>query len=230
MKTFKILGLLLTYPSPELTSHMDELKAEVEGESLLDAKLQKRLLAFMDTLGSRNLMKSQEDYVALFDRGRAHSLHLFEHVHGESRDRGPAMVDLAEHYRTKGLQIEGGELPDYLPIFMEFLSRCSVGEAQETLRDAVHIVAIIGAKLKRRKSDYAVVFKAIESLSDTKIDQQVIDQALADDAQVDTSLEALDKEWEETPAFDGASALDCAGCPVATPPAPSAQRDSQTNL
>ncbi len=219
MKTFKILGLLLTYPSQDVSGHMEELKEIVLKEGILDSKLQTKLLAFMDKLSSRNLMKSQEDYVAMFDRGRAHSLHLFEHIHGESRDRGPAMVDLAEHYREKGFAIDSSELPDYLPIFMEFLSLCDVAEAQETLSDCVHIIAVIGAKLKRKKSDYAIIFKAIESLSDSEIDQEMIAKAVAEDAAEDTSLDALDREWEETPAFDGTASLDCAACPVAVPPA-----------
>ncbi|USG62521.1 nitrate reductase molybdenum cofactor assembly chaperone [Sneathiella marina] len=217
MKTFKILGLLLTYPTPELQENMGELTRVLQQEKMVPGKLEKAVVRFMDRLGSRNLLKAQEEYVSLFDRGRGHSLYLFEHIHGESRDRGQAMVDLIDHYKEKGLAVNARELPDFLPLFLEYLSICPAEEAQENLGEVVHIVAAIGAKLKKRGSAYSSVFLALAKLTDAKIDEEFVRRALTEEAARDDSLEALDKEWEETPAFDGVGDADCATCPAAMP-------------
>ncbi|MBT4951879.1 MAG: nitrate reductase molybdenum cofactor assembly chaperone, partial [Pelagibacteraceae bacterium] len=115
MKTFKLLGLLLTYPEGTVYSASDELLQTLRSETLLSEKFIKKVEIFLTAQKERGLMVAQENYVETFDRGRAHCLHLFEHIHGESRDRGQAMVDLSETYVTKGLHIDSGELPDYLP-------------------------------------------------------------------------------------------------------------------
>lgn len=215
MKTFKILGLLLTYPTIEIQENMQDLKAVLAEEGLLPRKFEKALTGFMDKLAEGDLLEAQEDYVSLFDRGRGHSLYLFEHIHGESRDRGQAMVDLIDHYKEKGLELTARELPDYLPLFLEYLSLCQPAEAQENLGDVVHIIAAISAKLKKRKSGYHVVFKALSRLTDVQIDQEFVRNALIEEEARDDSLEALDKEWEETPAFDGIGDAACATCPTA---------------
>jgi nitrate reductase delta subunit len=215
MKTFKILGLLLTYPTQELQDNMESLKSVLTTENLLPRKFEKALISFMDEVANRNLLEAQEDYVSLFDRGRGHSLYLFEHIHGESRDRGQAMVDLIDHYREKGLDLTARELPDYLPLFLEFLSLCQPAEAQENLGDVVHIVAAISAKLKKRGSGYHIVFKSLGRLTDAQIDQEFVRNAMIEEDARDESLEALDKEWEETPAFDGIGDTACATCPTA---------------
>jgi len=216
MKTFKILGLLLTYPTKELQENMNDLTSVLTTESLLPRKFERILTEFMKELADRNLLEAQEDYVSLFDRGRGHSLYLFEHIHGESRDRGQAMVDLIDHYKEKGLILTARELPDYLPLFLEYLSLCKPAEAQENLGDVVHIIAAISAKLKKRNSGYHIVFKALARLTDARIDQEFVRNALIEEEARDDSLEALDKEWEETPAFDGVGdAAACDSCPSA---------------
>ena len=150
MKTFKLLGLLLTYPQGELYDAADELVAVLKEEAVLPEKSIKRVEQFLNDQAAQDLLDVQEDYVETFDRGRAHCLHLFEHIHGESRDRGQAMVDLAETYATKELYINNNELPDYLPLFMEYLSRCEFAEASGLLGEAIDVIAMIGTKLKKR--------------------------------------------------------------------------------
>jgi len=216
MLTFKILSLLLGYPTADLQNDMDALKVALKEEALLPAKLEKPLLDFMDRTARRNLMRVEEDYVELFDRGRTHSLYLFEHIHGESRDRGQAMVDLSDHYISRGITLSAKELPDYLPLFLEFLSQIEAEEAQELLGETVHIIAGVGAKLKAKNSGYAHVFAAIEALSNVKVDDKLRQQAVEEAASEDTSLEALDKEWEDAPAFDGAEGADCGTCASST--------------
>ena len=203
MKTFKLLGLLLTYPEGSVYKASDELLSILRKEAILPEKSINRIAQFLDEQTRKNLMDAQENYVETFDRGRAHCLHLFEHIHGESRDRGQAMVDLSETYASKGLYIDSNELPDYLPLFMEYLSRCTFDEASNLLGDAIDIIAMIGAKLKQRKSPYGEVFEAIEVLSAIKPDKHGIKEAMEAAPKDPETLDELDEEWREAEAFSG---------------------------
>jgi nitrate reductase delta subunit len=212
MKTFKVLGLLLSYPKPEWVAHLDELESVLVQENVLPRKHLSAVLAYTGELKTSDIYSAQEEYVATFDRGRSHCLHLFEHIHGESRDRGQAMVNLASAYEEKGLFIGQAELPDYLPLFLEFLSLCPAEEALALLGEPIDIIATIGARLRERKSPYAALFDATVALSRVKPDQEKIREVLAEGGE-DTSLEALDKEWEEAAAFAGPPAQsDCGSC------------------
>ncbi|GJL98351.1 MAG: nitrate reductase molybdenum cofactor assembly chaperone [Methyloligella sp.] len=212
MKTFKILGLLLTYPEGSVLKAHDELLQAIQDEAILPKGAIKKIEHFIDVQNNKELLEIQEDYVDLFDRGRAHCLHLFEHIHGESRDRGQAMVDLIETYKSKGVYIDNNELPDYLPLFMEYLSHCSFHEASDLLGDAIDVIAVIGKKLEKRGSIYAEVFSAIEVLSSVKPDKTKIAQAIAEAPKDPETLEELDEEWKEAEAFSGDPVADCNSC------------------
>ncbi len=210
MRSLRVLSRLLAYPGTELFEQMDALKQVLIEEGFLKKKTLANLTSFMDQLGKTELMNAQEDYVETFDRGRAHCLHLFEHVHGESRFRGQAMLDLSKRYAEKGLEIGVGELPDYLPLFLEFISICEAEEGLETLAQAAPVIATIGEKLRRKNSGYAHVFAAIVELSRAKIKKSDIKKAAdASPPQIKT-LDELDDEWQEPAAF-GATG-DCAPC------------------
>ncbi|MBT5187685.1 MAG: nitrate reductase molybdenum cofactor assembly chaperone [Kordiimonadaceae bacterium] len=211
MKTFKILALLLAYPKPELIDNMADIKEVLKTEALLPKRPLKNVLAFCDYLTQSDIYELQEDYVNLFDRGRTHCLHMFEHIHGESRDRGQAMVNLVESYAERGFFMAEGELPDYLPLFLEFLSTCPAGEAVEFIGDPINVIATIGIRLKKRDSLYAALFQAMESLSKVKPDQAVIAEANAAEI-IEQTLDELDEEWAETEAFDNSA--DCGSCDV----------------
>ena len=216
MRTFKILGLLLTYPEGSLYSASDELIAHLQQEAILSNGWIKRVEQFLLRQKNKELINVQEDYVETFDRGRAHCLHLFEHIHGESRDRGQAMVDLSETYASKGQYINNNELPDYLPLFMEYLSRCSFQEASGLLGEAIDVIAMIGAKLKKRKSPYAVVFEAIELLSSVEANKMKIKEVLQAATKDPETFEELDEQWKEAEAFGGDPIknvnIDCESC------------------
>ena len=212
MKTFKVLGLLLSYPESDWVCHLDECEEVLVQEQVLPKKQLKAVLAFIGDLKTSDIYSAQEEYVATFDRGRSHCLHLFEHIHGESRDRGQAMVNLANAYEEKGLYIDQAELPDYLPLFLEFLSLCPADEAVNLLGEPIDIVATIAARLRERKSPYTALFDATVALSKVKPDQEKIREVL-EEGREDTSLEALDREWEEAAAFgDQPDKADCGGC------------------
>jgi len=213
MKTFKILGLFLTYPEADLISHLDELADILDAEGLLPARQRKKVRGLARELGSQDIYQAQENYVELFDRGRAHCLQLFEHIHGESRDRGQAMVNLVETYATKGLYVSSGDLPDHLPLFLEYLSLCQFEEAAELLGDAINVIAAIGVKLKKRKASYAVIFEALEALSKAKPDQDMLAK-LREAPLEKVSNEDIDAAWAESAAFDkdDMTSSDCSDC------------------
>ena len=212
MKTFKILGLLMSYPKAEWVSHLEECKLILAQEKFLPKKHLKAVKAFIDMLITADLYSVQEEYCATFDRGRSHSLHLFEHIYGESRDRGQAMVNLVDAYEEKGLFIDQAELPDYIPLFLEFLSLCSAEEAVALLGEPIDIIATIAARLQERDSSWAAIFAALVALSRVKPNRDKIEEVLAQ-GQEDNSLEALDKEWEEAAAFaDQPDQSDCRAC------------------
>ena len=213
MQTFKALGLLLTYPEGSLYRASGEIVDLLRAEALLPRESIDAVALFLSRQKGRDLLEAQEEYVETFDRGRAHCLHLFEHVHGESRDRGQAMVDLSETYASKGLYINNNELPDYLPLFMEYLSRCAFAEASALLGEAIDVIAMVGAKLRKAGSPYAVVFAAMEKLSAAKPDSKRIKEAVASSPKDPQTLAQLDEQWREAEAFGGDPAAEaCNSC------------------
>ena len=159
MQDFKLLSALLCYPEQALVDSLPEIRKMVKPDSPLSCQIEP-LLHYLE---SGSLISIQENYVATFDRNQRHSLHLFEHVHGESRDRGQAMVDLLTEYRQNGFDMVTNELPDYVPLFLEFLAQIPQAHAQQLLGDAIHVLAMIGDKLKVNSSPYFVIFEAIRA-------------------------------------------------------------------
>lgn len=196
MRNLKIISALLDYPEVELLEGRRELIAELRKDPFLDATQKEALIEFTDQLCTSDLMDLQEEYVGLFDRGRSISLLLFEHVHGESRDRGQAMVDLMSVYEKQGFMIGQRELPDYIPLFLEFLSIRPEQEVRQWLADVSHILALLEARLHKRNSRYAVLFEALLSLTGVAVEREELKQKVASEARDDTP-DALDKVWEE---------------------------------
>ena len=165
MKSYQALALLLTYPEAEWLAHLDQVEALLVEEADRNGDAAPRLDALLTFLRGQTLLELQQNYVATFDQNPSHSLHLFEHIHGESRDRGQAMVDLVEEYRKHDLEIDASELPDYVPLFLEYLSILPVDEAAALLGDAINVLALIGRKLHANGSPYHAVFDVLQSLS-----------------------------------------------------------------
>lgn len=210
-RTFKALSLVLSYPTCELQHAMPEIGGVLASDTRLTAAARRALRPLMEELGGRDIYDLQETYVGLFDRSRTLSLNLFEHVHGESRDRGGAMVSLVEMYRDAGFDPVTSELPDHLPMLLEFLSTRPFVEAQETLADAAHILEALNARLCRRESPYGAVFAALLQLSGAKADKAAVAELLEEPEMDPDDLEALDKVWEETEVRFGPDPN--AGCP-----------------
>ncbi|WP_417482831.1 nitrate reductase molybdenum cofactor assembly chaperone [Maricaulis sp.] len=209
-RTFKVMAALLSYPTAEIQAAGPELKAALADERLLSSGQQLRLGHLIDQLASRDLYDLQERYVSLFDRSRTLSLHLFEHVHGESRARGQAMVDLQKVYGEQGLEISAKELPDFLPLFLEFLSTQPLPEAQALLGETSHVLEALRDRLRKRKSIYAAVFRSLLTLATMDAEAAPVEIQTEDEEADD--LEALDKAWAEEPVTFGPGE---AGCNVA---------------
>lgn len=165
MKTFKVISLLLCYPESDWLAALPELEDALAAEADSNGEAGARLAPLFAQLRETSLIALQENYVATFDRNPSHSLHLFEHIHGESRDRGSAMIDLLQEYWKHDFDASASELPDYVPLFLEFLSQLPAEEALELLGDAVHVLATIGRKLDANGSPYATAFQVLEALS-----------------------------------------------------------------
>lgn len=210
-RTIKALSLILSYPTAELQDAMPDIGAVLALDERLDPTARVALRRLTDGLGAGDLYDLQESYVMLFDRSRTLSLNLFEHVHGESRDRGGAMVSLIETYRAGGFEPATTELPDHLPVLLEFLSTRPFEEAQETLADAAHILDALDARLSRRESGYAAAFTALSHLAGADADAETVAGMLAQPDDDPADLAALDAVWEETEVTFGPDPN--AGCP-----------------
>ncbi|TPN51588.1 nitrate reductase molybdenum cofactor assembly chaperone [Mesorhizobium sp. B1-1-7] len=208
-RTFRALSALLAYPTEDLSSAIPEITAAIEAEGLVSDEAREQLRPLLVDLDTLDLYDLQERYVELFDKTRRHSLHLFEHIHGESRDRGQAMVDLVEHYRRGGLLIAANELPDFIPLLLEFLSARPLDEARGLLNETAHIFSLLEERLAKRNGGYAGVFAAIRSIvSETAV---IVGAVEIDDEPDD--LAAIDAAWEETAVtFGPGNATD--GCSV----------------
>ena len=176
--TLRVLARLLSYPDAELRQHLGELRAALHREQALSATRLAELEALIANIDRQTDIDAEADYVQLFDSGRSTSLHLFEHVHGDSRDRGPAMIDLAQTFEQAGLYLAEGTMPDYLPVVLEYASTQPPREARAFLNEMADILNVIFNALDKRSA------RPVKVSAD----------------------EPFDECWAEPAAFDGCSA------------------------
>jgi nitrate reductase delta subunit len=191
-----VVSRLLEYPDADLWQHQNELFDVLATSEKLEKADAQALGVFLRDLTAQDLLDAQAAYSELFDRGRATSLLLFEHVHGESRDRGQAMVDLLNQYEQHGLVLDSRELPDHLPLYLEYLAQLPESEAIGGLQDIAPILALLCARLQQRESRYAVLFEQLLKLANSAVDEAKVAEKIADEARDDTP-QALDAVWEE---------------------------------
>ena len=211
--TYKVLSAALSYPTADLQRDARQMLTVLNAEQLLPARHRAAVGMLIEDLASADLLEVQSRYVDLFDRTRSLSLHMFEHVHGESRDRGQAMVSLLERYQLAGLDVAGQELPDYIPLFLEFLSTLSAVEARTSLAEAAHILAALGERLRKRDSAYGAVLEALVALSEVAPSQDALDALRKTPSDDPSDLAALDRAWEEAEVRFGPGDAATDGCP-----------------
>jgi nitrate reductase delta subunit len=192
--TLRVFAHLLGYPDATLRQHLPELRDALHEELAISDTRIIEIEQLIRRLGSKRVMDTEAAYVELFDRGRGTSLHLFEHVHGDSRDRGPAMVDLIKTYEEAGLNLNSGELPDHLTVVLQYASTQPAAQARAFLGEIAHILQAIFSALNRRESAYASVLAGLLELAGEQA--QAVNLPAEDD---------LDESWEEPLAFDGCS-------------------------
>lgn len=210
MRTFKALSALLNYPDEALQNAAAELRNVIDEESLLPADDRRLLNPLIDEIATGDLYALQERYVELFDRTRSLSLHLFEHVHGESRDRGQAMIDLKSLYEKNGLFLGAAELPDYVPVFLEFLSTRPLTEARTLLGQTAHILTALAERLEKRHSPYVAAFRALAALTVPAPDRPTVEVVPEGPDTDPNDFAALDVQWEEEAvSFGPGAATSC---------------------
>jgi nitrate reductase delta subunit len=193
-RTLRALARLLSYPDAELRSHLPLVRQALQEEAALgDARLAE-IDALLAQLARQSALDSEADYVQLFDSGRSTALHLFEHVHGDSRERGPAMIDLAQTYERAGLYLQFGQMPDHLPVVLEYASTQPPREARAFLGEVAHLLNVIFNALLKRDSRYASALGALLDLAG----ESARAVQIPDD-------EPFDATWADPVAFDGCS-------------------------
>jgi nitrate reductase delta subunit len=192
--SLRVLARLLAYPDAELRSQLPDLRQALLAENVVKGDRLAELNALMTHLARGDALENEADYVQIFDRGRATSLHLFEHVHGDSRERGPAMIDLTQTYEKAGLFLGPDEMPDYLPVVLEFVSTQPAVEARAFLGEMAHIFNAIFSALHNLDSAYASVIGALLEIAGETAHAIKV-----------TPDEPVDATWEEPVVFDGCS-------------------------
>ncbi|KGF67956.1 nitrate reductase [Hoeflea sp. BAL378] len=212
IRTFKALSALLSYPSTDLQEAISDIREILAFERILPVAAVVALEPLLTEFQTGDIFDLQERYVLLFDRSRTLSLNLFEHIHGEGRDRGGAMVDLLETYRAHGFDLVATELPDHLPVLLEFISTLPLGEAREMLIDAGHIIAALAERLTRRETPYAAVLAALSDFAQASPDTEEAQVLISEKDDDPEDLDALDAVYEEAMVTFGPDPN--AGCPV----------------
>lgn len=204
MSVLKLIGVLLDYPRDELWQHGEELLEACDDPALSPAR-RGQLQAFVRDLLASDPLDAQDRWLATFDRGRSMSLLVFEHIHGESRDRGQAMVDLIDAYRKNGFELDARELPDYLPLLLEYLSHRPQAEAKDWLHHIGHIAGMLAARAAERELPHAVLLEILVEAGEGKVNLAVLRQRASEEVRDDT-VEAMDQLWEEEAVRFGADA------------------------
>lgn len=210
--TLRAFAALLGYPTHELQEHIAEVEESIRSERALPRADRRRLDPLLASIRTEELLDLQSAYSELFDRSRSLSLHLFEHVHGDSRERGQAMIDLGEQYLASGFFLASSELPDFVPVFLEYASCLPADEAREMLAQPAHVFAALAERLDKRSSPYAAIFHGLVSLAGARPDAEAV-------AQVDQNTPSqdaadIDQEWEEAPVSFAAGAAHEMGGPT----------------
>jgi nitrate reductase delta subunit len=209
-RTLRALAALLAYPSEELKAHASDLRSAIEEEKALSATERDWLEPLLHSLEADELLDLQATYSELFDRSRSLSLHLFEHVHGDNRERGQAMIDLGQQYLASGFFLEANELPDFVPVFLEYVSCLPLPAGRDTLSQPAHVFAALAERLDKRQSSYAAIFHGLVALTGVQPDAEAISEIDQNTPTVDSK--EIDQEWEDAPvSFSNSGAHEMGG-------------------
>jgi nitrate reductase delta subunit len=202
-KRLAILSRLLRYPDAELRADLPDIAAAIPGAGFR-ADLVPRLQRLPRRLMQGDGLDREEEYVRLFDRGRGTSLHLFEHVHGDTRNRGPAMIELAQVYEQSGYALDARELPDFLPLFLEFCAVAPEEVARNLLTQCAPILDALHARILGRNSGEARLYAVILAATLAEIGTKPAQAPTAEQERTDAEEFAeLDAAYESEPVVFG---------------------------
>lgn len=175
MHVFKLLSALLDYPADDLLAELrQEVAAAGPGGARdfvlgldrgqhFDPEERLAIALFIESLLALDPTEAQARYVQTFDLTPEHSLHLTHHIFGEEKTRGPALIDLTEYLKSYGYGHDEKELPDYLPLILEFVSELEEDEAKVFLGDAAKVLKVLAANLEKAGSSYAQLIHIIDN-------------------------------------------------------------------
>jgi nitrate reductase delta subunit len=169
MQHYTLLSRLLDYPDGDLMKSLTEISDAIRNSGDITGEERETLLGFTAWLAMHDTIAIQEVYVQTFDMTPEHDLHLTHHLFGEDNDRGPALIDLSEHYKLAGLEANEQELPDYLPLILEYLSVLDEVRAQAFLADAGKVLKVLAENLEKAGSPYARLVRIVENRGHTSL-------------------------------------------------------------
>ncbi|MEI3377468.1 MAG: nitrate reductase molybdenum cofactor assembly chaperone [Coriobacteriales bacterium] len=194
----KALACLLLYPDEDLLTNLPEIESTLQGSEELDGESKRRLEELIGWIREADMSSLQAAYVSTFDIGKHGSLNLFEHTQGDSRDRGHVMVELNRLYKEHGLELTTTELPDHLPVFLEFLSGLEREDAQLWLESVIGPIEKIDRELQLDESPWEAVTAALLNFAGTE-------REVASERTPDEMIPTLDAEYYESPVTFGGS-------------------------
>ena len=163
MRLYNIMARLLDYPTGELVQNLPAIMATLKQDPLVTAPEREELMQLISWIQLHDLTGLQADYVQTFDMTPEHDLHLTHHLFGDDQGRGPALIDLSEHFKGSGLQLKKGEIPDFLPAILEYVSTLDDMQARIFLGDASKVLKVLAENLEKAGSPYAKLLRIIEN-------------------------------------------------------------------
>jgi nitrate reductase delta subunit len=211
MPIIRALGVLLHYPDAAMIEALDEIQQPIDANPLLGPEQAAAVGRCIDGMRAQDLLDLQEQYVQTFDNTPKQALYLFQHLYGDSPDRGPAMADLIGMYRDHGYQPIAQELPDYLPLYCEFAAQFPEGEARALLGRALPVLELLAQRLQHQDNAYAAVLSALGALAEADEDTAAIAHLLSAQAQARNGKgdQSVDEAWQERPVSFTAAGGQC---------------------
>ncbi|PLX63505.1 nitrate reductase molybdenum cofactor assembly chaperone [Sedimenticola selenatireducens] len=161
MLIYNIMARLLDYPDDELMQNLPGIIDAINQDDDIGPQEKEDLLNLVSWMNMHDLTGLQSQYVQTFDMVPEHDLHLTHHLFGDDRGRGPALIDLSEYYKASGLEVEGKEIPDFLPLILEYVSTLDDLQARVFLGDAAKVLKVIGDNLEKAESPYARILRIV---------------------------------------------------------------------
>ncbi len=158
-----VLSVLLHYPDEDLFNRLNEIASAADQSRPADVK--SAIQSFIGELETHSLIQVQERYTAVFDIDSATTMNMTYHAFGDNEKRAAALANLQHNYEQAGWERTTGELPDYLPMMLEFLSICPYPEYAEPVWECLQGVHPLVARLEKKAPVYAALLKPIARMA-----------------------------------------------------------------